>query len=105
MAYPLCRRLLLLLILCCGASGAAGMTAGQGSGGNVGPGREPEPGEVYGSCLDDGSCDPGLWCISDSTSGAPMSYCTTSCGALGGMRCPQTRDGRSATCVLGICVR
>ena len=88
--------------------GAGGMSAGEGGdgfGGNSGPGREPDPGELYGDCLSNGSCDAGLLCISDGSSGVPMSYCTTTCGTPNQMRCPRARDDRMARCVLGICVR
>ena len=86
-----------------GSGGMAGTTGG--SGGDGGPGRDPRPGELYGDCLDTGLCDDGLLCISDGSSGTPMSYCTTTCGALDQARCPRSRNGAMATCVLGICVR
>jgi hypothetical protein len=91
-----------------GSAGAGGMVAGHagdGSGGSSGPDREPRPGELYGDCLASGSCDAGLLCISDGSSGVPMSYCTTTCGSFDQMPCPRARDDRMATCVLGICVR
>jgi hypothetical protein len=84
-----------------GSGGMAGTTGGSGGG----PGRDPRPGELYGDCLDTGSCNDGLLCISDGSSGTPMSYCTTTCGGLDQMRCPRSRNGAMATCVLGICVR
>jgi len=88
-----------------GTGGTPAGAGGDGSGGNSGPGREPEPGELYGDCLSIGACDAGLLCISDGSSGVPMSYCTTTCGTPNQLRCPRARDDRMATCVLGICVR
>lgn len=93
-----------------GSGGAAGTTGGSGGmsatgGSGGGPGNEPKPGELYGDCLASGTCKNGLLCISDGSSGIPMSYCTTTCGGVDGMRCPRSRDDQMATCVLGICVR
>ena len=88
-----------------GGMGIDPIDAGTPDGGNSGPGTPPGPGELYGDCLANGSCNDGMLCVSDGTSGIPMSYCTTTCGGFADTRCPRPRGDRMATCVLGICVR
>jgi hypothetical protein len=90
-----------------GTDPMGGQTGGGegGEGGDSGPGREPQPGELYGDCHADGACDDTLLCVNDSSGGLTDSYCTTTCDALAGMSCPRVRGEPMATCLFGICVR
>lgn len=88
-----------------GSGGASGMDGSGGEGGMSGPGRDPEPGELYGECLANGGCDDGLLCVNDSSAGSADSYCTTTCDALSPMSCPRARGDGMVVCILGICVR
>lgn len=88
-----------------GGTDPIGGQSGGGEGGDSGPGRDPQPGELYGDCQTDGSCDDMLLCVNNSSGGLTESYCTTTCDALAGMTCPRVRGERMATCLFGICVR
>lgn len=88
-----------------GMDATGGASGDDGSGGMMGPGRDPEPGELYGDCLDNGGCDDGLLCVNDGSSGMQETYCSTTCDALAPMPCPRSRGDGMAICLFGICVR
>jgi hypothetical protein len=66
------------------------------------PKRAPRPGEAYGPCRANGSCDQPLFCSLDAT-GTP--YCAAFCSTGFGTACPPHPSGTEVICVTGICVR
>jgi hypothetical protein len=88
-----------------GMAATGGASGDDGSGGMMGPGRDPSPGELYGECLDNGGCDDGLLCVNDGSSGMQETYCSTTCNALEPMPCPRSRGDGMVICLFGICVR
>jgi hypothetical protein len=65
---------------------------------------EPKPGETYGPCRADGSCDASLFCSFDVTRGGGATYCSLLCSLSGlGPMCPAGPSGTPGTCIANVC--
>lgn len=91
-----------------GVGGAAGIggTAGDATGGSPVLEEGPAPGEAYGECRDDGSCDLPMLCAFDVLSGGDR-YCAAVCNGngFGPLGCPPRQDGSRGLCVGNLCMR
>jgi hypothetical protein len=87
------------------STGGVGGAAGDPTGGMSDPG--PKPGEAFGACRGDGSCDLPMFCMFDALSGGSERYCAPLCNGngRGGLSCPRRRDGSLSFCVRNVCLR
>jgi len=98
-----------------GAAATDGMTATDGdvdastddmTDGAIVEAPEPKPGERYGACRADGSCDASLFCTLDVTGGGGATYCSQFCSISGlGVMCPAGPSGTPGTCIANVCTR
>lgn len=89
-----------------GGSGGIGGVGGEATGGSPVVEEVPAPGEAYGECRDDGSCDLPMFCAFDVLSGGER-YCAAVCNGngFGALGCPPRKDGSRGLCVGNLCTR
>jgi hypothetical protein len=76
-----------------------------GSDGSIVEPLEPGPGEAYGACRADGSCNAPLFCAFATLAGTET-YCTMFCSVSGlGQLCPDKPSGNPGACVSSVCAR
>jgi hypothetical protein len=87
-------------------AGAIDASDGDMTDGGIVEAPEPKPGETYGPCHADGTCDASLFCTLDPTSGGAATYCTMFCSLSGfGPMCPAQPSGMPGTCFSNVCTR
>jgi hypothetical protein len=73
--------------------------------GSIAEPSPPDPGELYGPCRTNGSCDSPLFCAF-AMFGSTETHCTMFCSASGlGQSCPEQPSGAPGSCIANVCAR